>query len=291
MKSVFESNFFSPAATLNFRGRLLSLHRPRVMGILNVTPDSFFDGGQYANPDAAVTRAGQMLAEGADIIDVGGYSTRPGAADISVAEEISRVVPVVRGIVSQFPRSLVSVDTFRSTVAEAAVAEGATMINDVSGGTLDAQMGATVARLQVPYVLMHMRGTPQTMTHQTSYTNLLKDVTDYFHQQIDRLRQLGVKDIVLDPGFGFAKTAEQNFTLLRHLDRFMVGKPLLVGISRKSMVWRTLSVNAANALNGTTALHAIALQKGASILRVHDVREAAEVVTLHTKVHGDGHIF
>ncbi|HEY9007024.1 dihydropteroate synthase [Ohtaekwangia sp.] len=285
MKSAFENNFFSTNKTLNLRGRLVDLHTPRVMGILNVTPDSFYSGSRYISENEILKQAEKMVQEGATFIDVGGYSTRPGAAEISVEEEWKRVVVAIRGIVRNFPDTFVSIDTFRSEVARAAVAEGACMINDVSGGTIDDKMFETVAHLKAPYILMHMRGNPQTMTQQTTYENLLKDITNFFHQNIHTLHQAGVRDIIVDPGFGFAKTVDQNFELLNHFDHFQIlGKPLLAGLSRKSMIWRTLSTTPEAALNGTTALNTIALLKGAGILRVHDVQAAVEAVTLTGKV-------
>ena len=221
---------------------------------------------------------------GATLLDVGGYSSRPGAKDISETEEIQRVSQAVKVIFAEFPQAFISVDTFRSSVAKAAIREGACMINDISGGSLDPKMFEVVATSKVPYILMHMQGTPQNMSSLTNYNNLIKDILDYFHQKIDTLRQLGVKDIILDPGFGFAKTLEQNFSLLNHLDHFkLFGSPLLVGLSRKSMIWKPLNTTAEEALNGTTALHMTALLKGASILRVHDVKEAVETITLFSK--------
>jgi dihydropteroate synthase len=222
-----------------------------------------------------------MLEEGADIIDVGGHSTRPGAPAISETEERRRVIPAIKQIVKQFQNAAVSVDTFRASLANEAIAEGAAMINDISGGGLDPAMFATVGSLRVPYCLMHMRGNPQTMTRLTDYDNLLMDMIHYFHQKIRQLHDLGAIDIIVDPGFGFAKTAEQGFELLRSLDRLKIlGKPILTGLSRKSMIWRTLAIEPEEALNGTTSLNTIALLKGASILRVHDVKEAAESIRL-----------
>lgn len=276
-----QSKIFSVNKTLNLRGKLLDLSLPRIMGILNVTPDSFFDGFRYTDESTIMKQTEKMIREGADIIDVGGYSSRPGAEHISAEEEIKRSIPAVNAIRKNFPDILISIDTFRAEVAEQAVDAGAAMINDISGGQLDAAMFATVARLNVPYILMHLRGTPQTMNSLTQYDHLLKEIIDYFHQKIFALQQLGVKDVIIDPGFGFAKTVEQNFELLKNLDSFQVlGKPILAGLSRKSMVWRTLATNPENALNGTTALNTVALMKGASLLRVHDVREAKETRTL-----------
>jgi dihydropteroate synthase len=255
------------------------------MGILNVTPDSFFDGGKYVGERAILERAEKMILQGATILDVGGYSSRPGAAEVSLDEEKERVLSAIRFILKQFPETYISIDTFRSEVARAAVGEGACLVNDISGGTLDENMFPTVGKLNVPYVLMHMKGNPQTMTKQTQYENLLLDLTTYFHTKTDALKNAGVKDVIIDPGFGFAKTREQNFELLNSLQEFKIfGKPLMVGLSRKSMVWKTLNCNPSEALNGTTALHSIALLNGADILRVHDVREAVEVVTLMKEV-------
>lgn len=225
-----------------------------------------------------------MLMAGATFLDVGGYSSRPGAKDISETEEIQRVSHATKAILKEFPQAWISVDTFRSSVAKAAIHEGACMINDISGGSLDKKMFELVAVSRVPYIVMHMQGTPQTMSSLTNYNNLLKDILDYFHQKVDLLQQLGVKDLVLDPGFGFAKTVDQNFSLLNYLDHFkLFGAPLLVGLSRKSMIWKTVEGTAEDALNGTTALNMIALLKGANILRVHDVKEAIEAIKLFSK--------
>lgn len=259
----------------------MTLDSPLLMGILNVTPDSFYDGGRLTTEGAILERAERMLTEGATFLDVGGYSSRPGAADIPESEELSRVLPAVRAICRAFPQAIVSIDTFRAEVARAAVAEGAGMINDISGGGLDAQMPRVVAEAGVPYVLMHMRGTPQSMKEQVHYDDLLKDLNDYFHQRVHLFQKAGCKDIILDPGFGFAKTREQNFELLNKMSLLHIhGKPLLVGLSRKSMVWKTLGIEARDALNGTTAMNTVALLHGASILRVHDVHEARQVITL-----------
>jgi dihydropteroate synthase len=257
------------------------MEAPLVMGILNVTPDSFFDGGRNTSTENILSCVETMLRDGATFIDVGGYSTRPGASDVPASEEVRRVVSALRVIVKEFPSARISVDTFRASTAIAAIENGACMINDVSGGELDSDMFATVARLKVPYILMHMRGNPQTMTSQTTYQNLVKDILDYFHSKVAKLTLAGVKDIIIDPGFGFAKTREQNFELLNSLPVFhQLGRPILAGLSRKSLVWKTLNISAEEALNGTTSLNTIALQNGASILRVHDVREAKEVVDL-----------
>ncbi|RMF22931.1 MAG: dihydropteroate synthase [Bacteroidetes bacterium] len=269
-------------STLRFRdGRVLSLDVPAVIGILNVTPDSFYAGGRHWDSAVWMRAAERHLEEGAALLDIGGMSSRPGAEPVSEEEELRRVVPVVEALHARFPEALLSVDTFRSRVAREAVSAGACMVNDISGGNLDASLFETVAELQVPYVLMHMRGTPQTMQTLTHYEDLIAELLDYFIERVGRLRALGVKDIVLDPGFGFAKNPAQNFHLLRNLHALqIVGLPLLVGLSRKSMIYKTLGITPEEALNGTTALHMVALQQGARLLRVHDVRPAMETVRL-----------
>lgn len=281
-----QNNVFYTNKTLNVRGRLLDFGTPRIMGILNVTPDSFFDGGRFMNEKAALTHASKMLEDGADLIDVGGASSRPGASSLSEDEETARVLPVIESLVKHFPEAILSVDTFRSAVALRAVEAGASIINDISGGDQDPLMFGTTASLKAPYVLMHMRGTPETMTTMTTYDDLIRDIVKYFEEKIFLLRGAGVKDIIIDPGFGFAKTVTQNFELLNHLEHFKVlGLPILVGLSRKSLVWKTLDITPEEALNGTTTLHSIALLKGASILRVHDVKEAVDCVKLVAQLH------
>ncbi len=251
------------------------------MGIINLTPDSFFAGSRKQGIDAALQQAEKMLTEGADFLDLGAYSSRPGADDISMQEETDRLLPVVEAMASGFPEAILSIDTFRSPVAEAAIRAGAHIINDISGGQLDADMFATVARLQVPYILMHMRGNPQNMQQLTNYEDIFGEVYDYFANRYYQLKQLGVHDVVIDPGFGFAKTPEQGYALMNRLQDFdMLGLPVLAGISRKKMIYGQLSITAAEALNGTTALNTIALTKGANILRVHDVKEAVEAVKI-----------
>lgn len=255
------------------------------MGVLNVTPDSFYDGGRYTSEPTVLQQVGKMLEEGADFIDVGGYSSRPGADDISPAEEHMRSIGAITAIVKHFPEATVSIDTFRSEIAAAAVDAGAAIVNDISGGQLDPAMFETVAKLRVPYILMHMRGNPKTMNTLTDYADIVSEIIDYFHERVYTLRELGVRDVVIDPGFGFSKTVSQNFLLLRHFEKLSIlGKPVLAGLSRKSMIWRTLKVEPTAALNGTTALNAIALLKGAAILRVHDVKEAREVIKLVSSV-------
>jgi dihydropteroate synthase len=280
-----QSKIFSTNKTLNAGGRLLDLTVPKVMGILNVTPDSFFDGRKFLTPSEILNQVEKMVKEGADFIDVGGYSSRPRAEDISVEEEMSRALPAVELIVKNFPNIIVSIDTFRSQVAQRAFEAGALLINDISGGDLDEKMLPTVASLNAAYVMMHMKGSPQTMTQLASYENMILEIISLLQTKIEKLRKMGHKDVVIDPGFGFAKNVEQNFELLQRLDHLQVlGKPILVGLSRKSMIWKTLQTNPENALNGTTALNTVALLKGASILRVHDVKEAKEVISLVTQL-------
>jgi len=272
---------FYSKKTLNLKGKIIDLSYPMVMGILNVTPDSFYDGGFHNDVMRMLEKVGHMLTDGATIIDVGGYSSRPGAKDITEEEERDRVVPAIKAIMKEYPDALLSVDTFRSSVVRAAVDEGAVMVNDISAGSLDDKMFATVAELKVAYVLMHMRGNPQNMQGLTDYENLLVDIIDFFQKKIYELHQLQVTDIILDPGFGFAKTMEQNYDLLRHLNYFrMLNLPVLAGMSRKSMIYKKLNTTSENALNGTTTLNAIALMNRVNILRVHDVCEAMEAITL-----------
>lgn len=267
--------------TLNCGGKLLGLTKPAIMGILNVTPDSFYDGGRYLSGQAYLHRAEQLLAEGASVIDIGGMSTRPGAGIISTDEELKRVMPVVEAVCQRFPDAIVSIDTVREQVATAAVQAGAGMVNDVSAGNLDAGLLPAVAKLQVPYVLMHMQGTPQTMQQNPQYQQVTEEVMQFIIAKLAFLRSLGITDIVLDPGLGFGKTVQQNYRLLKDLPVFaLAGLPVLVGLSRKSMVCRVLGISPADALNGSTALHMLALLNGASLLRVHDVKEAKEVIAL-----------
>ena len=267
--------------TINVRGELVDLSTPLVMGILNMSPDSFYAESRVSSLDAVLERVGRMHQDGASIIDIGGYSTRPGAEEISTAEEIERIESIIGPVHKNFPDLIISVDTFRSEVARKAVMQGADIINDVAGGILDELMFDTVASLGVPYVLMHMRGTPKTMNTLTEYFNLTGDIIKDLKVKIDSLRQKGVADILIDPGFGFAKNIKQNFRLLGDLAEFnQLGYPLLVGLSRKATIYKTLGIIAEDALNGTSVLNTIALQNGASILRVHDVKEASEAVKL-----------
>lgn len=268
--------------SINVRGRLFDLSQPQVMGILNVTPDSFYSGSRMQTDAQIAARAEQIVEEGGTMIDLGAYSSRSGAADVSPEEELSRLsgaLGIVRGL---FPDVVVSVDTFRAEVARRCVEDyGADIINDISGGTLDEDMFPTVASLNVPYILMHMRGTPQTMQQQTDYKDVTAEVLRYFGEKVDRLHAMGVSDIILDPGYGFAKTLEQNYQLLSRQRVFEVlDLPVLVGVSRKSMIYKVLGCTPEEALNGTSVLHALALQQGTHILRVHDVKEAVETIKL-----------
>jgi len=267
--------------TINCKGRLVDLSNPTVMGILNITPDSFFDGGKYGSDAEILNRAEKILSEGATFIDLGGYSSRPGADFVSEEEEISRLRPAIEIVLKAFPDALLSIDTFRSKVAKMSVECGAALVNDISAGFLDDDMLDVIAGLQVPYVMMHMRGTPATMQRFTDYDDLVKDVLFYFSERIAKARRLGINDLIIDPGFGFSKTLAQNYELLHKLELLQMSElPVLVGISRKSMIYKLLETNVEKALNGTTVLNTIALSKGANILRVHDVREAVEAVKI-----------
>ena len=251
------------------------------MGILNITPDSFYDGGKYKSDSDFLTQVESMLAEGATFIDIGAYSSRPGADHISEKEELNRLTPVLNAVCSRFSDVIISVDTFRSNVAKHAIEQGAAIINDISAGRSDKKMLETIRAFQVPYIMMHMRGTPQNMSSKTEYENLLVDVVKELSEQVHLAKKIGINDLVVDPGIGFAKNTNQNFTILKHLDYFDIFElPILLGVSRKSMIYKTLNCNSENALNGTTALNSIGLTKGASILRVHDVKEAMECIKL-----------
>lgn len=279
-----KDKLFQKKSTLNCHGKIISLSSPLVMGILNVTPDSFYAGSRLPSPNAVLQKATTMVADGADILDIGGYSTRPGAAEVTEAEELDRLLPAIEAIVKEFPDVVISVDTFRAKVAEASVAAGASIVNDVAGGNLDDAMFETVARLKVPYILMHMRGTPQTMSSLTIYNDLVLDVLDELQQKVAALTKLGVNDVIIDPGFGFAKTIDQNFELLNRLDTFRILElPILAGLSRKSMTYKFLGIDQSDALAGTIALNTLALTKGADILRVHDVKEAKQTIQLYIK--------
>ncbi|RYU90612.1 dihydropteroate synthase [Mucilaginibacter terrigena] len=278
-----KDTFFQKKATINADGKLIGLSTPKVMGIINITPDSFYAESRKINAEDILLQAEKMLTEGATFLDLGAYSSRPGATDISVQEETDRLLPAVETIVSTFPDAVISVDTFRAKVAEAGVKAGAQIINDISGGELDEDMFATVARLQVPYILMHMKGNPQTMQQLANYEDVFAEVYDYFVKKICQLKQLGVHDIILDPGFGFAKKQQHSYALMSRLQEFnTLQLPVLAGISRKKMIYNLLGTTANEALNGTTALNTIALMKGANILRVHDVKEAVEAVKIYS---------
>ncbi len=267
--------------SLNCKGQLLSLETPIMMGILNVTPDSFYDGGRYHQADAALRQAEKMIAEGASIIDIGGMSSRPGAPIIETEEELRRVLPAIQKIKQRFPEIIISIDTVKAVVAQAAVEAGASVVNDISAGKLDVDLYPTVARLGVPYILMHMQGKPASMQDRPEYGDIKQEMLDFFVKEIEALTALGVKDILIDPGFGFGKTLENNYDLLANLEVFRIlQRAILVGVSRKSMIYKLLGVKPEAALNGTSALHLFALQKGAKILRVHDVGAANEVLQL-----------
>ena len=285
--------------TLNCKGKLLTIEQPLVMGIINATPDSFYKGDLPAGLEEIVVQVGKMTSEGASIIDIGGQSTRPGSERISASEEIQRVIPVIDSILTTYPQTIISIDTYHSEVALAAIKAGASIVNDISAGSLDPEMIHCVSSLKVPYICMHMKGSPEHMQKNPTYDDLIKEVLDFFIDKIEQCKKAGIKDIIIDPGFGFGKTIEenfilvkqlgfgktiqQNFILLKQLSVFkMLDKPILAGLSRKSMVYKTLDVDVTAALNGSTVLHTIALQQGASILRVHDVKEAMQAVTLFT---------
>jgi dihydropteroate synthase len=267
--------------TINCKGQFIDLSTPKIMGILNVTPNSFYDGGKFTLSENGLSQVGKMLDEGAIFIDIGAYSSKPNAEFVSEEEERNRILPVVQGILNQFPDALLSIDTFRSGIAAVCIDNGAAIINDISAGNLDEKMVEVIAKYNVPYIMMHMRGTPQTMQSQTNYENIIKEMLFYFSEKVNKARSLGINDLIVDPGFGFAKTLEQNYEVLQNFELFqMLDLPLLAGISRKSMVYKPLGLTANDALNGTTVLNTIALTKGANILRVHDVKEAVECVKL-----------
>ncbi|SEL96622.1 dihydropteroate synthase [Aquimarina amphilecti] len=273
--------------TINCKGSLIDLSTPKVMGILNLTPDSFYDGGKYKDESQILYQTEKMLQEGATFIDLGAYSSRPGADHISIEEEENRILPIVTLILSKFPNTILSIDTFRSKIAKQCIEAGAAIINDISAGSLDKEMIKIVGALKVPYIMMHMKGTPQTMKSLNQYDNLIEDIQLYFSQKIIEAIKEGINDLIIDPGFGFAKNIDQNFELLNKLDLLNIQEyPILAGISRKSMIYKSLNINPSESLNGTTSLNTIALLKGASILRVHDVKEAMECVTLFHRYKG-----
>lgn len=275
-------SFFEPKKSINCNGRLLDLSCPVVMGILNVTPDSFYDGGFYPTDNDMLKQTGRMISEGADIIDIGACSTRPGADNVSVKEELNRLDKALAVIRKHFPDTIISLDTYRAGVAKKIVENyQVDIINDISAGTMDNDMFETIAELQIPYSMMHIKGTPQNMQKNPVYDDILQEIFAYFSEKVEKLTQLGVNDIIIDPGFGFGKTLTHNYQLLKRLDTFKIFElPLLVGVSRKSMIYKLLETSPDKALNGTTAIHTIALQKGADILRVHDVKQAREAIRL-----------
>ena len=270
---------------INCKGKLIDLSIPRVMGILNVTPNSFFDGGKYKKEDEIILQADKMLSEGATFIDIGAYSSKPNAEFVSEQEEIDRIVPVIELILKHFPETLLSIDTFRAEVAKASIESGAAIINDIAAGELDDKMFDIIAKYNVPYIMMHMRGNPQTMQSLTQYDDIVKEMLFYFSEKVNKARNLGINDLILDPGFGFAKTIDQNYEVLQKMELFnLLELPVLAGVSRKSMIYKTLNITPQEALNGTTFLNTIALTKGAKIIRVHDVKEAVECVALFNKL-------
>jgi dihydropteroate synthase len=271
--------------SINVKGQLIDFGKPKVMGILNITPDSFFAGSRINSLEQALKAAEKMLLEDATFLDLGAYSSRPGADHITEEEELNRLLPVLKGLVKEFPNAIITIDTFRSKIAEVAILEGAHIINDISAGELDAAMIETVSRLKVPYLFMHMKGTPQTMKQLAQYEDVVSEVYASLKVKITRFQEAGITNLILDPGFGFAKTIEHNYRLLNHLDLFKkFNVPVLAGLSRKSMIWKTLDIDSKDALNGTTVLNTIALMKGANILRVHDVKPAVEAIILIEKM-------
>lgn len=270
---------------INCKSRLIDLTIPKVMGILNITPNSFFDGGKYKNENDILSQTDKMLCDGATFIDIGAYSSKPSAEFVSEQEEIERIVPTIELILKHFPDTLLSIDTFRAEVAKASIESGAAIINDIAAGELDNKMFEVVSHYNVPYIMMHMRGNPQTMQTLTQYDDIVKEILFYFSEKVKKARSLGINDLILDPGFGFAKTTDQNYEVLQKMELFnLLELPVLAGVSRKSMIYKTLEITPQEALNGTTFLNTIALTKGAKILRVHDVKEAMECVTLFTKM-------
>ena len=267
--------------TINCKGQIIDLSTPKIMGILNITPNSFYDGGKYSLENNAIAQVEKMLKEGATFIDIGAYSSKPNAELVSEEEELNRIIPVVKAILNKFPDALLSIDTFRSTVAQECINNGAALINDISAGSLDEKMMEVIASNNVPYIMMHLRGTPQTMQDQTNYEHIINEILTYFSDKVNKARSLGINDLIIDPGFGFAKTTDQNYEILSNLELFkMLELPILAGISRKSMIYKTLETSPEEALNGTTVLNTVAITKGATIIRVHDVKEAMECVKL-----------
>jgi dihydropteroate synthase len=285
--SEIEDKLFPSKITLRSKGKLLLLDKPMVMGILNVTPDSFYKGSRVLVDNSNIlTLSEKMLLEGAEILDIGGYSSRPGADEVSEEEELGRVIPAIKKIKNEFPKAILSIDTFRSKVAKEAVQNGADIVNDISAGSLDSEMISMVGKLNVPYIAMHMRGNPKLMQTLTGYEDIILEMMSYFSRKLNECKKTGIKDVIIDPGFGFAKTVEQNYWILKNLSYFKkIEAPILVGLSRKSMIYKKLDTTSENALNGTTALNMAALINGASILRVHDVKEAVETVKLYKQLY------
>jgi dihydropteroate synthase len=285
---VTQSNAKAMNYSINVGGKIMLFDKPKVVGILNITDDSFYKGSRVLSEEAILSKAEQMIQEGADILDVGAYSSRPGADDIPLELEIERSGVAIKYIIKEFPEAVISIDTFRSEVLRVCVDEGALICNDISGGSIDARMFEMVANCKVPYILMHMRGTPQTMAQLNDYDDIILEMIDYFKEKINQLNTLGVYDVIIDPGFGFAKNISQNYYLLKQLRAFEIfDRPILAGLSRKSLIYKSLKINAEDALNGTTALNMIALLNGANLLRVHDVKEAVETVKLFENYIGD----
>lgn len=267
--------------TINCKGKLLLIEKPLVMGILNITEDSFYAGSRTQNPDSIKSKATQMISEGADIIDIGAQSTRPGSIRISAAEELKKLLPAIEMLLNLYPEIIISVDTYHSQVAREAISAGASIVNDISSGEMDKNMISTVASLEVPYICMHMKGVPETMEYQSNYEDVTKEILDYFIKKTDECKRAGISDVIIDPGFGFGKNISQNLLLLKNLSVFKIlEKPILAGLSRKSSIYKTLHISADESLNGTSVLNTIALENGASILRVHDVKEAKQVIDL-----------
>jgi len=281
-----KDTFFSRKLTINCRGELIDLSFPKVMGIVNITPDSFYDGGKYTSEESLISQIDKMISEGCDIYDFGAYSSRPGAQNVSEEEELNRLSSALKVIRKKFPEIIISVDTFRSQIAKKVVQDfEVDIINDISAGEMDSKMFEMIADLNVPYIMMHMQGTPENMQENPEYENIVKDIMMYFSKKLDELKLLGVNDVILDPGFGFGKTLDHNYQLLKYLDDFKIFElPLLVGLSRKSMICKVLEVDPQDALNGTSVVNTLALMGGANILRVHDVKSAVETIKLHAKI-------
>lgn len=285
-KETPQDTFFFKKKSINCDGKLLKLDEPIVMGILNLTPDSFFDGGKHREDAAIVHHVKQLLNDGAKIIDIGGYSSRPGAKEVSEKEELERIIPTIKLLKQEFDELIISVDTFRASVVTQAIKNGASIVNDISAGNMDTKMFDVISEMKVPYMMMHMQGTPQTMQQNPTYKNVTEEVMRFFSKKLERLYKMGVNDVIIDPGFGFGKTIEHNYQLLNNLEYFnLFDLPILVGFSRKSMITKVLNIKPEEALNGTTALNAIALTKGANILRVHDVKEAKQTIELLNKLY------